>query len=127
MTPSKKVIELFDDKISILNQFIGNRNYIVGNHLTLADLSVYSIEPYIEMMGFPLDKYPNVSRWVNQIRGECPYINEISSSDGVEDFIKSIKNNPKIMNLPRVKSENGLALQLKTYHRKLHQYLFNLI
>ena len=102
--PSKKVIEMFVDKISILNRFIANRNYVVGNHLTLADLSIYSIEHYIEMMKFPLHKYPNVIRWINQIRYDCSYFNQTSLIE-VDEFKNLMKNNPK-MNWPRIKSKN---------------------
>lgn len=109
--PPKKIIEFFDDKISILNQFIGSRNYVVGNHLTLADLSIYAIHPNIEMTGFPLHLYPNVVRWVDQIRSDCPYLNDIVPNDGIQDFICSIKNNPKIMNLPRKKSKKSFCIQ----------------
>ena len=120
--PSKKVIELFNDKISILNQFIGNRNYVVGNHLTLADLSIYSIEPYIEIMGFPLHQYPNVIRWINQIRYDCSYLNKISSSDEIEDFINSIKNNPKIMDLPRRTSKWFFCIPFESKSKRYQSY-----
>ena len=106
--PSKKVVEVFVDKISILNGFIANRNYVVGNHLTLADLSIYSIEHYIKMMEFPLHKYPNVIRWINQIRYDCSYLNEIPFI-GVEEFKNLIKNNPK-MNWSRIKPKNVLCI-----------------
>ena len=106
--PSKKVVEMFVDKISILNEFIANRNYVVGNHLTLADLSIYSIEHYIEMMKFPLHKYPNVIRWINQIRYDCSYLNEIPFI-GVEEFNDLMKNYPEI-NWPRIKPKNVFCI-----------------
>jgi len=55
----KSLIPLFD----ILNRSLENKNYLVGNRFTLADLHVASVVNIAVSLGFDTKPYPQVQAW----------------------------------------------------------------
>lgn len=52
---------------AVLNQRLEGRQYVVGNALTLADLTLASSLMYAKQTEIPLAEFPNVERWFSQI------------------------------------------------------------
>jgi glutathione S-transferase len=57
---------------AVLNNHLAERKWLVGDSLTVADLSVAMTLPYAEQAHLPLDDFPEVRRWhdrLNEIEG----------------------------------------------------------
>jgi glutathione S-transferase len=52
---------------AVLNQRLDGKQYIVGNALTVADLTVASSLMYAEPLEVPLGEFPNVKAWFGRI------------------------------------------------------------
>ncbi|HET7544270.1 MAG TPA: glutathione S-transferase family protein [Polyangiaceae bacterium] len=52
---------------AVLNQRLEGRQYVVGNGLTLADLTLASSLMYAKQTEVPLAEFPNVERWFSRI------------------------------------------------------------
>ncbi|NVK21199.1 MAG: glutathione S-transferase family protein [Kangiellaceae bacterium] len=52
---------------SVLDKHLENRKYMVSDHLTLADYAIVHIEIFRPMIPFDWSKYPNVSRYYDEI------------------------------------------------------------
>ncbi len=59
----KKGEEAFARVATVLNQHLDGRSYLVGDHLTLADISVAAILMFAKAARLPLEQYPNIKRW----------------------------------------------------------------
>jgi len=51
----------------VLNDHLAGRTWIVGNTMTVADLSVAMTLPYARNAQLPLNEFPDVRRWYDQI------------------------------------------------------------
>ena len=52
---------------AVLNQRLEGRQYVVGNSLTLADLTLASSMMYAKQTEVPVADFPNVERWFSRI------------------------------------------------------------
>lgn len=52
--------------LRILEEALGDKEYLVGNRFTLADLHLSSWMEYVRMMGFDLAGYPKIGAWVGR-------------------------------------------------------------
>jgi glutathione S-transferase len=53
----------FHKYAQVLNRQLGERKWLAGDMLTVADISVGSWMVYAGQAGFPLDEYPAITRW----------------------------------------------------------------
>jgi glutathione S-transferase len=51
----------------ILDQHLGNRKFLVGDALTVADFAVAVTLPYADKAHIPLSEFPNVVRWHDRL------------------------------------------------------------
>jgi glutathione S-transferase len=51
----------------VLDGHLAKREFLVTDHLTLADISVASHLMHAPMGGVPVERFPNVQRWFNEI------------------------------------------------------------
>ncbi|MBE9102690.1 glutathione S-transferase family protein [Vacuolonema iberomarrocanum] len=63
----KRANEQFHQEAIVLNQHLAERDYLVGDTLTLADFSVASDLTYAELGQFPLEPYPHIRAWYARI------------------------------------------------------------
>lgn len=54
-------------QLAYLDTHLHQRPYLVGNELTIADLSVAGMMTYFRFAGFPFKNYPSISQWFNKI------------------------------------------------------------
>ena len=63
----KEGTELFHASAAVLDAHLKDREYLVGNNLTLADFSVATILVYAGPGRYPLENYPNILAWYARI------------------------------------------------------------
>ena len=56
---------MFD--LKILNKNLDGKNYLVGDSLTIADISNSGYMFWLEDVGIKVDDFPNIARWLNNI------------------------------------------------------------
>lgn len=52
---------------AVLNQRLQGRQYVVGNNLTIADLTMAASLMYAKQTEIPLNEFPNIERWFSSI------------------------------------------------------------
>jgi len=69
--PDESVIEgeapNFHKLAAILNEDLGKHKFIAGNEVTIADIAIASPMHLHEASKLPMDKYPNLKRWIGDI------------------------------------------------------------
>ena len=67
--PSKVAAEqgLFRKSARVLDQQLKGRKWLLGDGLTIADFSVAIALPYAKRAALPLDEFPEVQRWHDQL------------------------------------------------------------
>ena len=63
----EKATTLFHKEASVLNQHLSDREYLVGDGLTIADFAVASYLVYAEPAGFPMEDYGNIRQWLGRV------------------------------------------------------------
>ena len=83
------------EKLSLLNTLIGNKKYVAANHLTIADMSLYSM--MVEATEkWDLNEFPNLNKWFERIPAEYPHLVEIATNmNGIEEFLAKIRKSVK--------------------------------
>lgn len=59
--------------LAIMEQALGQHDYLVGNELTLADISLYAYTHVADEGGFDLSLYPNIQAWCQRIQNYPAY------------------------------------------------------
>ncbi|MHA3081534.1 glutathione S-transferase family protein [Acinetobacter sp. ANC 5502] len=59
--------------LAIMEQALGQHDYLVGNELTLADISLYAYTHVADEGGFDLNLYPNIQAWCQRIQNYPAY------------------------------------------------------
>ena len=57
---------------SVLDKRLNNQEWICGNSVTLADIAVAAPMHLYKYQKLPLEKYPNIYRWMTQFVEELP-------------------------------------------------------
>ena len=59
--------------LAIMEQALGQHDYLVENELTLADISLYAYTHVADEGGFDLSLYPNIQAWCQRIQNYPAY------------------------------------------------------
>lgn len=59
--------------LAIMEQAFGQHDYLVGNELSLADISLYAYTHVADEGGFDLSLYPNIQAWCQRIQNYPAY------------------------------------------------------
>ena len=59
--------ERFQTLVAVLDGALADRNWLVGDAMTTADVSVASYLCYRETCHYPMDAYANIERWLGAI------------------------------------------------------------
>lgn len=54
-------------QLNYLDHSLSGRSYLVGDRLTLADISVAAMTTYFVVANFPYEQYVNISKWVDTL------------------------------------------------------------
>ena len=98
--PQKEAVDQLKEKISSLNTLIGNKKYVAADHLTIADLSLYSMIGQVygiaEEEKWNLNEFPNLNKWLERIPAEHPHLVEIATNiNGIEELMAKLRKNIK--------------------------------
>jgi glutathione S-transferase len=63
----EKALRSFRTQAGVLNGHLKNRKWLVSDQLTVADFSVAVTLPYARQASMPLDDFPEVRRWHEQL------------------------------------------------------------
>lgn len=75
---SEKLVEL-TDALTFLEIFLINKDYVAGDALTIADISILANVTHLEIaVEFDISSYPNIWGWFNRLRRELPYYDELT-------------------------------------------------
>ena len=76
-----------------MNQLIGDKTYLVDNHLTIADLSLSASLSFLIYYNYDLTDYPNISRWYISLSKLLPYFEEINgfTSDEANEIVSKMQ------------------------------------
>lgn len=61
-----------EEAVGFLETSLEGLKYATGDNLTIADLALAASISTFEIAGFPLDKYPNVTRWYATCKATAP-------------------------------------------------------
>ncbi|GAB0099739.1 glutathione S-transferase 1-1 [Sergentomyia squamirostris] len=85
-TPKVRLYQLLES----LNTILEGQDYVVGNDLTLADLSLLaSISTFI-YAGVPMEKYKNILSWYARCENVPGYHENDSAAKSYGDFLKNL-------------------------------------
>ena len=76
--PNEDAVNAYKQTIKLLNDLIGDKKYLVGDHLTIADLSVSATTSGQLIFDKDLSEYPNLKRWLLDMKADVPYFDEIN-------------------------------------------------
>ncbi|XP_014213707.1 uncharacterized protein LOC106643189 [Copidosoma floridanum] len=85
---SPEKLEKLRDAFGVLDAMLGRQDYVAGRTLSVADLSIVSSVTTAEALGFEVDGYENVTKWIDRVKESTPGYEKINV-EGVE-MLKSI-------------------------------------
>ena len=65
------------DTLALLNAHLSERDWLVGDRCTIADLAVFAYTHVAGDAGFELDRYPAVTAWLHRVRALPGYVNDL--------------------------------------------------
>ncbi|XP_013101404.2 glutathione S-transferase 4-like [Stomoxys calcitrans] len=83
-----EVYKKLEAALEFLDIFLSESKYVAGDTMTLADFAILATVSTIEMASVDLSKYPNISRWYNEIGETAPGADE--NRAGVLEYKKYI-------------------------------------
>ncbi|XP_069700048.1 glutathione S-transferase D5-like [Periplaneta americana] len=57
----------------VLDKFLDGQNWVAGNNLTIADISLTASVTAMQAVGFDVSKYPNVTKWLGNMKKLAGY------------------------------------------------------
>lgn len=101
MEPSEDKVNKYKETLKLIDTLIGDNNYLTGDELTIADLTILATTMGIEGKGFGSagdsllsGDYPNAKRWIEKLKTELPYYEEINGfeAEEIKVYAEKIKN-----------------------------------
>ncbi|CAG2108381.1 unnamed protein product [Medioppia subpectinata] len=83
------------DSLTFLEIFLINKDYVAGDVLTIADISLLANVTHLEIaVEFDLSSYPNIWGWFNRLRRELTYYDRLTkvAHDEHRELIKNLRN-----------------------------------
>ncbi|CAG2177154.1 unnamed protein product [Oppiella nova] len=83
------------DSLTFLEIFLINKDYVAGDTLTIADISLLANVTLLEIaVEFDLSSYPNIWGWFNRLRRELTYYDRLTkvAHDEHREHIKSVRD-----------------------------------
>lgn len=72
-------IDLVVSALQILEAFLGNDPFLVGQQLTIADICISQSLLFLGVY-VPLEKFPKIIDWFNRIKKEIPWFEEMNAN-----------------------------------------------
>ena len=93
MEATEDQIKAFKNNMKIMDDLIGQKKYLTGNELTIADLSILANTVMLDLTKYDVSEYTNFNRWRAQLKNELPYYEEVNHFEEayLQDIIKKHK------------------------------------
>lgn len=66
-----KKLKLLEEAVELLDLFLENSQFIAGEKMTIADISIAVTVSVYELTGFDFSKFINISRWYENMKNNC--------------------------------------------------------
>jgi glutathione S-transferase len=63
-----------DKALAALERHLGDRRYLVGDHMSIADIALFGYTHVADEGGFDLGRYPAIRAWISRIASEPGHI-----------------------------------------------------
>lgn len=63
--------------LEILDAHLAERSFVVGDRLSIADVSVFAYTHVAPDAGYDLDDYPNVASWLERVAAEPGFVDDL--------------------------------------------------
>jgi glutathione S-transferase len=70
--------ETYKNHLRTLDRLLVGKKYLVGDNLTIADLSCMTTLSEAEIVDYDYSPFENISRWYNGLKEELPYYDELN-------------------------------------------------
>jgi len=70
-------LALGEGALAVLDAHLRDRAYLVGDRLSIADVSVFAYTHVAPDAGYDLARYPAVGAWLDQVRGETGFVDDL--------------------------------------------------
>ncbi|KAL5279129.1 GstD1.2 family protein [Megaselia abdita] len=70
--PKEEDYNRMEEIVGFLNTYLDGQNYVAGQTLTLADISLYASAMSLYICGFDLSRYSNVDKWFSHMDKVVP-------------------------------------------------------
>ena len=60
--------------LKLMDEHLNGREWLVGNHLTLADVCLFAYTHVADAGGFELGRYRNVTAWIKRVRAQPNFL-----------------------------------------------------
>ncbi|XP_014365811.2 glutathione S-transferase 1 [Papilio machaon] len=82
----------FNASLSILDKYLENSKWVAGEHVTIADTTIYASMSGIFAIGWDLSSFPNIQRWLK----DCSSLPGYEENEkGAKIFAEAVKKNLK--------------------------------
>ncbi|XP_023241445.1 glutathione S-transferase 1-like [Centruroides sculpturatus] len=76
--------------LSHVEKFLSTSPYLVGETLTLADLSILATLTFAKLIDFDYSEYSSIQRWMTKLEKELPYYDEVNGQP-LKEFKKEME------------------------------------
>lgn len=70
--------QAFKDKLALLEMQLEGKKFVAADHLTIADFSIYTTLGVVNVYGFDMSPFKNISAWSERIE-QLPYNKEVNT------------------------------------------------
>lgn len=63
--------------LSVLDRYLTDHAYLVNDHYTIADISVFAYVHLANEAGLTLDDYPNIQRWIADVQNQPRHLKKV--------------------------------------------------
>ncbi|XP_015908490.2 glutathione S-transferase D7 [Parasteatoda tepidariorum] len=83
--------EAYRNALRFFEEFLSRTSYAAGNHITLADYSIFATLTMAEAFKIKFDDYPKVSAWMEKLKSEVPSHKELNEEplQQLKEYMKS--------------------------------------
>jgi glutathione S-transferase len=66
-----------NDVLGALDRILGERSYLVGDAYSIADIALFGYVHVADEAGYEMESYPGVVAWLDRVRAQPGYINNL--------------------------------------------------
>ncbi|KAJ4433654.1 hypothetical protein ANN_15964 [Periplaneta americana] len=87
-------LDKLQENFNILNNILEGETWVAGNSITIADYAIAITVSTVELMGFDISKYSNVTKWYAKVQKAIPSYKEINDegSKQLKEFFSQFQN-----------------------------------